>query len=304
MRGSDVDDDDPRRASRSSDRRGRGVGRQLEKAIDVRTMAGRRPQPLAWTAVVLMALVLTLAPTPRPAAADGGIEAEFVAAINRERAAAGRPTLAVAGDLTAVARQHSRRMAEQASLHHNPNLATDVGGWQSVGENVGTGPSVSNVHRAFMGSPGHRGNILDPEWTQVGVGVVVSGGTIWVTEVFRLPSGSASEPEPRPKPEPEPEPKPAPQPEPAPKPTSPAVAASEAATANEAGPASAANEAPAADAAAAAAARSEPTPPPELEPHEVVETPLPLDRMVVTLARLESREALLRLDEVLERSEG
>jgi hypothetical protein len=39
-----------------------------------------------------------------------------------------------------------------------------------------------------MNSSGHRANILDDRVTEVGVGVVVKGSTIWVTHVFRLPS--------------------------------------------------------------------------------------------------------------------
>jgi uncharacterized protein YkwD len=250
---------------------------------DVTTMADLRHRPVTVVALLVTALLLALAPAPQAAQASGGLEAEFVAAVNRERAAAGLPALSVAGDLTSVARRHSVRMADQTHLHHNPNLGSEVSGWQKVGENVGRGPSVSSIHSAFMNSAGHKRNILDPDWTQIGVGVEVRGSTIWVTEVFRLPAGAA------PKPEPKAEPKPEPKPEPAPKPTAQAAAASAPAPASE--PAPAPEPAP----------EPEPTPtaPPEPEPHEVVETPLPLDRMVVTLARLETAEGQVRLDEVL-----
>jgi uncharacterized protein YkwD len=39
-----------------------------------------------------------------------------------------------------------------------------------------------------MRSPAHRANILDRGKRAVGVGIVHSGGKIWVTEVFRRPS--------------------------------------------------------------------------------------------------------------------
>jgi hypothetical protein len=252
----------------------------------VSTMADLRHRPVAVVALLVTALLFALIPSPDVARADGGIEAEFVAAVNRERAAAGLPALSVAGDLTSVARRHSVRMADQSNLHHNPNLGGDVSGWQKVGENVGRGPSVSSVHSAFMNSSGHRRNILDPEWTQLGVGVEVRGSTIWVTEVFRLPAGAAPKPEPEPAPKPEPKPAPKPEPEPAPKP------------APEPEPKPAPEPEPA-QAAAAPTPASEPEPAPEPEPHAVVETPLPLDRMVVTLARLETAEGQVRLDEVL-----
>jgi hypothetical protein len=56
-----------------------------------------------------------------------------------------------------------------------------------VGENVGYGPDALAVHVAFMRSPGHRANILDRDYSEVGVGAVVRGGRVWVAEVFRQP---------------------------------------------------------------------------------------------------------------------
>jgi hypothetical protein len=43
-----------------------------------------------------------------------------------------------------------------------------------------------------MGSSGHRANILNPAMRHIGVGVVSSGGQLWVTEIFRAPNGSAA----------------------------------------------------------------------------------------------------------------
>lgn len=228
--------------------------------------------PATTVAAVLLALVATLLPvTATPAMADSGMESQFVAAINQERSSQGLPSLSAAGDLTAVARQHSAVMADKDDLHHNPNLGSDVGGWQKVGENVGRGASVSSLHAAFMASPGHKRNIVDPDWTQIGVGVVVVDGRVWVTEVFRLPAGAAK-PKPAPAPaEPEQEAKPAPE----------------------------AESTPEAEPAPADAPAQAPEPAPEPEPHEVVEQPLPLDRMTITLARLEAAERFASLEDVL-----
>jgi hypothetical protein len=244
--------------------------------VTARRLRSHHLAPLA----LALALLVTLLPAPAPAhaAVDGGAEGQFVSRLNQARAAAGLPALQVAGDLTAVARRHSERMAGQQSLHHNPNLGSDVSGWQKVGENVGRGPSVGAIHDAFIGSPAHRANILGGDWTEVGVGVVVRDGELWVTQVFRLPSGSAPEPEPEPAPEPTTEP--------------------------EGGGSSAgsAAEAPAADDAGAPAAAPEPEPEPEprVTPpgprHEVTAPPLPLDRTRLTLARLEAAEAALGAD--------
>jgi len=62
-----------------------------------------------------------------------------------------------------------------------------VTNWQYVGENVGYGPDALTVHVAFMNSPAHRANILDRDYTEVGVGAVVVGDRVWVAEVFRRP---------------------------------------------------------------------------------------------------------------------
>lgn len=148
----------------------------------------RRTTPAVLVVLLVAMLGTLLAPSSARAASDGGAEAAFVAAVNAERAAAGLPALVVAGDLVEVARGHSVRMADAVDLHHNDALPDDVSGWQRVGENVGRGPAVEVVHAAFMQSPSHRANVLDPTWTEVGVGVEARDGRLWVTQVFRLPA--------------------------------------------------------------------------------------------------------------------
>jgi hypothetical protein len=121
----------------------------------------------------------------------------FVAKANAERQARGLRPYAVSADLSAVARRHAQRMASQKSLYHNPNLGSEVSGWQVVGENVGTGGTVQSIHQAFMDSPAHRANILATDYTQIGVGTVTdSDGVMWVTQVFRLPMNAVAAPAP------------------------------------------------------------------------------------------------------------
>lgn len=198
-------------------------------------------------ALLLAALLVPLVARPADAAVDGGAEARFVQLVNQARAHAGLSALTVASDLVTVARRHSARMADSDSLHHNPNLADEVTGWQSLGENVGRGPTVDSIHQALMDSPGHRANILSSRFTQIGVGVEVrEGGRIWVTQVFRLPY-EAPAPEPQPEPEPEPQPAAAPQtaPEPAPAKATAAAVSSPSEAPPPAAPAAPAQEGPA-----------------------------------------------------------
>ena len=137
--------------------------------------------------------VATVAPTAAFADSSASMESQFVAKMNAARQSAGLRPYSVASDLTSVARQHSAQMASKQSLYHNPNLTSQVQNWQAVGENVGEGPTVSDIHNAFMQSPEHKANILDHDFTQVGVGVTVDkNGIIWVTEDFRQPMRAAS----------------------------------------------------------------------------------------------------------------
>ncbi|HEX9711475.1 MAG TPA: CAP domain-containing protein [Actinomycetota bacterium] len=112
-------------------------------------------------------------------------EQAFVDRINAERRQRGLNTLVVKNDLADVARRHSRRMAAEGSIWHNPNLGNEVDGWQVIGENVGMGPSVESLHAAFMNSKPHRDNILYSSYNQIGVGNAVDeSGTIYTTHVF------------------------------------------------------------------------------------------------------------------------
>jgi hypothetical protein len=135
-----------------------------------------------------IALIAALSVLVVAAPADASSAGSFVSSINAARRAAGRPALSFRSDLAGVAYRQSQRMARKDSLYHNPNLGRDVRGWQAVGENVGRGGDSASLHQAFMNSPTHRANILDRDFTEVGVGVVIDGnGIMWVTEVFRRP---------------------------------------------------------------------------------------------------------------------
>ncbi|MCZ6635472.1 MAG: hypothetical protein O7G87_18890 [bacterium] len=54
----------------------------------------------------------------------------------------------------------------------------------SVGENLGSGPSIEEVHWQLMMSAGHRRAILSEQWNTMGVAVARAHGTVWVVELF------------------------------------------------------------------------------------------------------------------------
>ncbi|MFY9587717.1 MAG: CAP domain-containing protein [Actinomycetota bacterium] len=135
-----------------------------------------------WIAGVLLA---GLIPFGAPnASASSGAESCFISAINGARASAGRSRLIVKSDLTSAARRHSASMARDGRIYHSGNLGSGISGWTSIGENVGSGPSCTSVHRAFMNSSAHRANILRGSFNEVGVGVAYKGDTLYVTEIF------------------------------------------------------------------------------------------------------------------------
>ena len=143
--------------------------------------------------LVAVLAALTCLSVTLPAAHAGPGESEFTSRANAERSSRGIRTYAVRSDLVAVARRHAARMAAKGSIYHNPNLAGEVSGWQAVGENVGMGGDVASIHQAFMNSSGHRANILDRGFTEVGMGTATdSQGRLYVTQVFRTPDGSAT----------------------------------------------------------------------------------------------------------------
>lgn len=126
-----------------------------------------------------------------PAAASANVdpaaaEREFVVSINALRTAKGLGPLAVHDELVAVARTWAATMAERDEISHNPGLADAVGAdWQKLGENVGVGTTVRKLHDAFIASPAHYKNLVDPVFTHVGVGVVLGrDGAIFTTHQF------------------------------------------------------------------------------------------------------------------------
>lgn len=153
-------------------------------------------RPAAHHATVLTAFVLMLMwLVPTPAAASSVVadaEAGFLAAINAARAAEGLEALAVNDELAGIARTWAGAMDAADRMSHNLHYAAQYSGdWNRMGENVGyatwpggsTEEVVARLHQAFMGSPGHRANIMGG-YNQVGIGVVVGGDTTWVTVNF------------------------------------------------------------------------------------------------------------------------
>ncbi|WP_415919955.1 CAP domain-containing protein [Tateyamaria sp. SN6-1] len=114
-------------------------------------------------------------------------DTEVLQAVNAERAAAGRAALAYDDRLEAVARAHGQDMARQGFFSHTGSDGSDIGqrlrrggvSFCFAAENIAQGQrSLAQVMAGWMGSRGHRRNILHRQAETVAVARVP--GDIWV----------------------------------------------------------------------------------------------------------------------------
>ncbi len=124
------------------------------------------------------------------------MEAQVLQQINAIRAKQGLGQLRSNEKLTQVARNYSRRMAEQNFFSHtSPAGDTMVQRVRSagifyvtIGENLFTCTNIPQPVPAsvkgWMNSPGHRKNILRPEYQETGIGVWRRGDTYYFTQLF------------------------------------------------------------------------------------------------------------------------
>jgi uncharacterized protein (TIGR03000 family) len=115
---------------------------------------------------------------------------------NAERKKKDLPELKPSPKLFVAARKHSENMARQEKLAHEldgkkPSDRVKEAGYPGgfVGENVAYGATTAEeVVSGWMESEGHRANILNKNFTEIGVGVAkASDGTFYFTQVFGRP---------------------------------------------------------------------------------------------------------------------
>ncbi len=126
---------------------------------------------------------------PRP-----DLEKQMLDLVNRERVANGLQPLAPDPELTEVARAHSTDMfARGYFAHDTPEGLTPFDRMRdanvrflTAGENLALAPTVSIAHNGLMNSPGHRANILRPQFGRVGIGIMDGGMRgLMVSQEFR-----------------------------------------------------------------------------------------------------------------------
>jgi hypothetical protein len=170
----------------------------MHRAPDTR----RQRTPTRVLVVVVAALAVVgsfLWQRPEPVAASASEEAAFVAALNQIRAENGLPPFTVNTELSNLARGHAQVMADAGEIFHaDPISAGFTGAWQKLGENVGVGAGVQVLVDAFVASSGHFANIVDPSFSQIGVGVVWKDSALYTTHRFLQAPGTTPPPPPTP----------------------------------------------------------------------------------------------------------
>jgi len=132
--------------------------------------------------------VLTI---PQEDASALAFESEVIRLVNEQRAKNGLKALTANWELSRVARYKSRDMADNRYFSHtSPTYGTPFQmikafglSYRTAGENIAYGQRTPQaVVNAWMNSSGHRANILNASYTQIGVGYV-SSGHYW-TQMF------------------------------------------------------------------------------------------------------------------------
>ncbi|SCE30702.1 Uncharacterized conserved protein YkwD, contains CAP (CSP/antigen 5/PR1) domain, partial [Streptomyces sp. Termitarium-T10T-6] len=131
-------------------------------------------------------------PAPAPPAPSGMAE-QVAQLVNTERSKEGCGPVSVNGLLNTAAQRHSADMAAQDYFSHTSQDGRDPGDritaagyrWSTYGENIAKGQRTpADVMQSWMDSPGHRANILNCSFKEIGMGKVDSGGgPVW-TQVF------------------------------------------------------------------------------------------------------------------------
>jgi uncharacterized protein YkwD len=122
------------------------------------------------------------------------LEVKMLELLNEERRAHGLRPLHGDPEATAVARAHSIDMFARGYFSHitpegeDPFARMRRGGLRflAAGENLALARTLPMAHKGLMDSPGHRANILRPQFGRVGIGIVDGGRYgIMVTQKFR-----------------------------------------------------------------------------------------------------------------------
>lgn len=114
---------------------------------------------------------------------DAKSEQEMFRMVNSERVKNSMPALTFDNSLSEVGRKHCKDMFQRGYFSHytpeglSPFDRMDKAGisYSYAGENLALAPNVTTAMQGLMQSPGHKANILSPNFGKVGIGVIDAG---------------------------------------------------------------------------------------------------------------------------------
>lgn len=126
---------------------------------------------------------------------NASAEQQALTLINADRAASGLPALKLNDKLTVLARDYAQDMIDRDFFsHYNPEGQSPFDrmqqygiSYQYAGENLAINRSVEAAEKAFMNSAGHRANILNGNYSEIGIGVKYDGSQVYVVQEFIKP---------------------------------------------------------------------------------------------------------------------
>jgi len=122
------------------------------------------------------------------------LEQRMLELVNDERRSAGLKPVKADPELVQVARAHSQDMLARGYFAHVSPEGKDLGKrlqqaripYLAAGENLALAPTLYSAHTGLMHSPGHRANILRPQFGRLGIGILDAGSHgLMVTQAFR-----------------------------------------------------------------------------------------------------------------------
>ncbi len=120
-------------------------------------------------------------------------EQQLLVLVNESRQRAGAARLTLDEGLSNAARLHAQAMIAAGQMSHQfdgeRSLQQRIADSTSLqfdreAENVTFASDAEHSHEHFMLSPAHRANLLNPAYNVAGLGVLRSGGQLYVVEVF------------------------------------------------------------------------------------------------------------------------
>lgn len=150
------------------------------------------PTPTRTTAASAPTPTASQSSSPVTVSAEEAAEAEVLRLVNERRATVGCGPLSESPALAELAGDYSAKMADEGFFDHTDpegnspwDRAAAAGISNLGGENIARGQADAQaVMDAWMNSAGHRANILNCDFTTLGVGVHFGSGGPWWTQDF------------------------------------------------------------------------------------------------------------------------